>query len=455
MTETQTVRVAARTATLQARDAPGSDDDGPWTFSGIAVAAGDILYEADGTPILFTEEELRTAARTQTGEPLSRDHPSDEDGNPIYPPPTDETVGRVEAADFLDEAGGVAYRALTHDREVAQAVRAGTFDVSIHAVYERGDEDPETGAIVAENIRFRDLSVVSKGMSPSNTAEWGENYALAQALGGPAPGGDSGGDGDGADDGVDHDREGLIESTVKATLRAFNLDLDAAPPADGGAAGPGRDADSGDGTETETMGAESPVDDSTDNDIMDENQREQYRSFIVAHSSIDEENVAGMSDSLLKQTHSIVAEAAVEADGDDDPDAGADDGSDSDADADSDGAAGMEPADLTAQIESAVESVLEERAPDLVAQASARASKAEKVDAIIAASDEYGEDDREELLASADALVDSEHTRLTGSPTGAPLPGALGSGSATVQAGGRSDDDEDLDAYGTGVAGGE
>jgi len=178
-TNTRAVRAPVRTVELEAI-AEGAADGPPWTFSGIAVAAGDVLTMDDGTPVLFAEEELRKAAETQADEPLTVDHPEDEEGRPQYPPPTDETIGRVEKAGWIESARGVGYEAATHDAEIAQGVQSGSFEVSVHPTFELAEQDPETGAFVAENIEFRDLSVVSVGDSPSNTAEWGPNQALAE-----------------------------------------------------------------------------------------------------------------------------------------------------------------------------------------------------------------------------------------------------------------------------------
>ena len=175
---TRATRAPARTVELEAI-AEGAADGPPWTFSGIAVAAGDVLHMDDGTPVLFRAEELRQAASTQTDEPLTADHPEDAQGRPQYPPETDETIGRVHEAGWIESARGVGYEAVTHDETIARGIQAGSYEVSVHPTFELGGRDEGTGAFVAEDIAFRDLSVVSKGDSPSNTAEWGPNQALA------------------------------------------------------------------------------------------------------------------------------------------------------------------------------------------------------------------------------------------------------------------------------------
>lgn len=505
MTETHTVRVAARTASLQASDDVDDDDDGPWTFSGVAVAAGDILYEGNGTPVLFTEEELRAAADSQTGEPLSKDHPSDEDGNPIYPPPTDETVGTVSAAGFVDDAatdGGVAYTAETHDRNIAQGVKASSYDVSIHANYDYGEKDPETGAVIAKNIRFRDLSVVSKGMSPSNTAEWGANYALASAtrsgqiheeLAGQAD------DGEGTTRAADSDRsirervEDLARSvgilpagdrrgevwlrdqtsngeSVTVTRAGFDdaawmvaahLDADSLDEP----IGTGEPHEAGEAIEDgELEFSDELEDDTTVHTVLHYADDEGNLSDPIPASDggnfVDEAFVAVAPDDVETSEGGSVAASGNEpaesgADTDSDMTNGNDDPDGQDS---TDG--GTTIAEMTAdELFDELENrgmVTAENVGEIVEEKQEQSEMEEKVDEIIQGSDDYDEDDREELLASADTLIESEHDRVTGTATGSPMPGTLGSGSATVQAGAGSEGSgDDLDDYGTGVSGGE
>jgi hypothetical protein len=421
------------------------DEDGPpWRFSGIAIAAGDILRMDDGTAVLFTEDELRKAAETQAGEPLSVDHPEDDDGRPQYPPPTEETVGKVPRAGWVSEASGVGYEATTHDEDVATGVQAGSFDVSVHPTFELGERDPETGAYIATNIRFRDLSVVSKGDSPSNTAEWGPNQALASltadAIGEELTAPDGDGDSDVSD--------GTIRSAVRATLDAVGLSLGDV------------DVDAED-IAAETMGAESPVeDDNSSATDMDNDTREQYVAFLTANAGFEEESVSDMDDDVLERTYELAAEGAADdasADGgrtDNDP-------SDHDADADGDGdddeqtLAEMTPSEAASELGDQLEEqgfVTMENVDEVADELMAQQSKSEQVDEIIANSTDYDEDDREDLLASADKVVDREHDRVTGS-NGAQLPGSAG---LTASAGqglpSDADDDLDLEAYETGVA---
>lgn len=526
MKDTHDLRVSARTAQLLASD--GDEDGPPWHFSGVAVAAGDILHMDDGTPVLFTEEELRAAAETQAGEPLTKDHPRDEDGRPQYPPPTDETVGKVPKAGWLEDVEAVGYQADTHDETIAKGVQAGSYEVSVHPTFELGEKDPETGAFIARNIKFRDLSVVSKGDSPSNTAEWGPNQALASFTQSADIPSELAADTD--DDDTRSmvrrlaERFGLIESTDfrggvrmrDQTTDGESVDLDdvgfddapwlvtlhqpgeeypnvgeglspsigASDPydagdyetdvtieldealaedqtlfallryhADGEISDPIPTSDGGyyldsafigvapdgvmDGTEEATAsagneGAESPVD--RDSPLMDDNTREQYISFLTANAGFDEESVRAMDDSTLEQTH----ELAAEQDGgstDDDDDDSTDDRTIGDMTVSELGSALQEEGFVT-----------EDQADDLVAEAQTRQPKAEKVDEIVAKSDEYDEDDRESLMASPDTLIEREFKRVRGE-LAATLPGNAGQ-AASLTAGADSDA---VDEYGTGV----
>jgi hypothetical protein len=178
MPPSENLRIEARTTELTGGVHGQNDETDHWTFSGVAVGEGDILTTDDGTRVLFSATVLEAAADTQKDEPLTIDHPADDDGAPLYPPPVAETPGRVVKAGYIP-GKGLVYEATTHDADVAAGIHAGSFDVSVHPTFDLGEIDAETGAYIPENVSFHDLSVVSKGMSPSNTAEWGANRALA------------------------------------------------------------------------------------------------------------------------------------------------------------------------------------------------------------------------------------------------------------------------------------
>jgi len=435
--DTQDLRVSARTARLTAGQ---DDDDGgpPWTFGGVAVAAGDILHMDDGTRVLMTAEELKKAANTQSGEPLTVDHPADDDGRPQYPPPTDETVGKVPRAGWLDEAEAVGYEATTHDEEIADGVQGETYEVSVHPQFALGEFREDVQAYVAEDIRFHDLSVVSKGDSPSNTAEWGPNQALASFTAGTDIGSQLTA-GDDVDD-LPDDQRGLLQSFIRL-LRSADPDeqLGEAPNSESQSIPSSVDVD--EPSSTETTAAESATDNGSTQQ-MDDNTRRQYIKFLTANAGFDEESVSSMDDDVLEQTFELAAEAT-------DGDGGSTDDDDDDDDPTDDQTLGqMTPSELGEVLQDQG-FVTEDNADELLAQAQDQISKAEQVDELIAASDDYDEDDREDLMASADALVEKQHDRATGG--GVSL--QAGTGSLTAGAPGTDQDvDEDLDDYGTGQA---
>lgn len=417
--ENHDLRVSARTARLTA----GIDDDGedgpPYTFSGIAVAAGDILHMDDGTPVLFTEEELERAAETQAGEPLSVDHPEDDDGRPLYPPPTSQTAGKVPKSGWLSSQRAVGYEATTHDEEIAQGVQAGSYEVSVHPAFELGEQDPETGAWKAENIKFRDLSVVSKGDSPSNTAEWGPNHALASYTEST----DIGAELTASENVSDDDRQGLIATTIRGTLQAIGFE-----PTDLVAGG--------DGASNVDELAESSAETDTGPDM----DRENLIKTLVDEHDFDQEWLEDADDDHLER----LSESLVES-GDGSTDTS---GSRSGEETTDD-----EPAvtfETEEEFNQAVDERLEEQADQVVATAQARADKREKAEEIVARSDDFEEDDLEDLIASPKAIVDREYKRVRGEGA-AQFPGNASGLTAAATA--RQGDDPDRDEYGTGVAG--
>jgi len=450
--DTHDLRVSARTARLTAAQ---DDEDGPpWRFSGVAVAAGDILHMDDGTRVLMTAEELKKAATSQAEEPLTVDHPSDEDGRPQYPPPTEETVGKVPKAGWLEEAQGVGYEATTHDQDIADGMRGESYEVSVHPQFELGSYRDDVEAYVAKNIEFLDLSVVSKGDSPSNTAQFGPSQALASYteehdIGDELSANDS--DTGGGRDLLAAVGAKVFELAGFNSTDAPNVDPAELPDDVGASLHADVDPDS-----TETTAAESAADNGS-TQHMDDNTRQQYIQFLTANADFDEESLKAMDDGVLEQTYELAASDA--ADGGSTGDGG-DDDDDGDADGDGDDLTlgEMTPGEAASELGDALKDqgfVTEDNADELLAQAEERKSKAEKVDEIIAQSDDYGEDDREDLMASADPLLEQEHDRLTGSggvklPSGA---ASLTAGAPTEDAG--SSDDEDPDEYGTGVAGGD
>ena len=160
------------------------DGDGPYKFNGVALGADDITVGNSGIKKKWPGEELRKAASSLEGKPLVEDHQNNTDGR----------VGTVTKA-WYDEGVGVRYEAelAPHYEQLAKDIKAGIQEVSARAYHdpvEELDQEDETGAMVVENVVFDNLSVVSQGASPSNTANFGSvdtSGAVAMAQG-PAGG---------------------------------------------------------------------------------------------------------------------------------------------------------------------------------------------------------------------------------------------------------------------------
>ena len=157
----------------------GLDGDGPYTINGIALGAGDITVGSSGIKKKWPAEELEKAASTLEGQPLVRDHENNTSGR----------VGTVTKAWYQDGVG-VRYEAeiASHYEELAQDIASGIQEVSARAYHDPVDEleEDENGALITTNLYFDNLSVVSDGASPSNTAEIGSvsaGDAVAMASG--------------------------------------------------------------------------------------------------------------------------------------------------------------------------------------------------------------------------------------------------------------------------------
>ena len=511
MTDTaHSLRASVRSHRLTADSPDDDDDDGPpWTFGGIAVAAGDILRKADGTRVLFTAGELEAAAETQAGEPLTKDHPEDDTGRPKYPPDVDETVGRVPKAGWVAEVEGVGYEAQTHDEAIAEGMRSGSYDVSVHAFF---DEEPYAGPeadVVATNIRFGDLSVVSKGDSPSNTAEWGPNQALASWTEAAGYQELSAAYADTTDDNPD-DPEGLVKKLARMfgivgndgdsrglvhvrpqTSDGERIRVDGATFDDARwmvcahlegdeypDIGPGLGPSIGEG---EPRNPGEMVDGSHID--LDEPLAEDADVYVALHYASEDGDKLDHITSAdggyffdnafvgVAPDGAVTAEAEAEAgSGQARNETGGNSGVDADAaenatpestmgdnnnsgngDGDGDGqtVGDLTVDELVAELEERF--VTADDVEELVADATAQTSKRQKVDEIIANSDAYDEDDRDALLGAPEATIEREHDSVTASATGAQLPSS-GQLAADMSFPGGDEDDDALDEYGTGVA---
>lgn len=160
------------------------DSDGPYTISGVAIGAGDVTVGSSGIKKRWPGSELKDAASSLEGQPLVRDHENNTDGR----------VGTVTEATYK-KGVGVLYEAeiAPHYEQLAKDIAAGIQEVSARAYHDPVDEleEDDDGALVTTNIMFDNLSVVSQGAAPSNTAEIGgisvgDAVAMAQGPSGGA-----------------------------------------------------------------------------------------------------------------------------------------------------------------------------------------------------------------------------------------------------------------------------
>ncbi|WP_058365412.1 DUF7282 domain-containing protein [Haloparvum sedimenti] len=502
-THNEDLRVSARTCRLTA-SAENDEDDPPWRFGGIAVAAGDILHTQEGERVLFTEEELKAAAETQAGEPLTKDHPEDDQGRPKYPPDVDEAVGKVPKAGWVESEGGVGYEATTHDETIAAGVQGGSYEVSVHPFLVTEPYDGPEADVKAVDIVFGDLSVVSKGDSPSNTAQWGPNQALASWTETADIGSELTAAADVDDDGDTRslvrrlaERVGIVDSQDRRGGVFFpdqTTDGDAVEIGDASfddapwlitvhASGEEyTDVGAGLGPELGMSDPFEPGEYPTETQIsLDESIEEDQTLFALLRYHADGEVsepiprsdgghyldsgfVAVAPDGVMDGEASEATAGAT--DGDEPAESGSDtdtnmgDNADGTTDGPNDpdgGDAGgddnktlgeMTPDEAADQLGDALRDqgfVTEDDADQIVDQATAKNEKAEKVAEILAKSDDYDEEDREDLMASADSLIDKEYKRVRGE-LAASMPGNAGAAS-TLTAG----SDDAVDEYGTGV----
>ena len=513
-TDNHDLRVSARTCRLTA-GANSTDDGPPYRFGGVAVAAGDVLHMDDGTRVLMTKEELQAAADTQAGEPLTKDHPEDDHGRPKYPPDVDETFGKVPKAGWVEEQEAVAYEASTHDKAVATGVRSNSYDVSVHPFFKTKPYDGNEADVVATDIRFGDLSVVSKGDSPSATAEYGPNQALASWTA-EADIGEELTAASAARDDVDDDPEGLVErlarkmgiipdrgdrrgrihltdqtsdgETITVNRAAFKDaswipcahlegdEFEEIGPGLGPSIGEGMAMDAGETLREGEISLKDPLEEDVDIYVVlhfagDDGPLEPITSakggyfYEKAFVGIAPEGteVTADADSPDESTETTAAESAVESqetdmgdetsDGTDEGEQGDNPGGDGGSDEQT--LAEMTPSEAAEALGDELKDqgfVTEDNADEVVAQATDEIKQSEKVDEIIAKSDDFDEDDREELAASPSKIIDREHKRVR-KQSAAGFPGNTGRAGSLTASASRGGDTEDSGEYGTGVQG--
>ncbi len=141
----------------------------PYTVHGVAIGANEVTHGANGAKF-WPEDELRAAVQSLVGVPLTKNH----DDKSV-----ESVVGEVLDAGFEPDVG-IVFEAEVDEEELATKVARGRLEVSIHAIHGDGGRTP-AGELIAEDIRFLDLSLVPRGGSPSNFIEAGESPSEALA----------------------------------------------------------------------------------------------------------------------------------------------------------------------------------------------------------------------------------------------------------------------------------
>ncbi|WP_153952842.1 hypothetical protein [Halosegnis longus] len=160
------------TATLTASELTAGESH---TIHGIAIAPGDVTHGKSGDVKVWTAEGLEMAAETLANQPLVRDHRNTAEGK----------VGTVTEASFAPGVG-VIYEAeiAANYAELAEDVQNGVLEVSVRALHPETEhlEQTEEGYYVVDELVFDNLSLVTKGASPSNTANPGSHPQFDEAV---------------------------------------------------------------------------------------------------------------------------------------------------------------------------------------------------------------------------------------------------------------------------------
>lgn len=158
---------------LHVVDLSATSDGPPFIVHGVALGNGDVTYGKSQTKKKWPADELRKAAESLRGSNLVVDHENNVNG----------VVGQVTKAGYKEDTG-VIYQAELYDEELAEKIENGLLEVSIRGYHKDEDEleeDPDTGALIVENITFDNLSIVPQGAAPSNSIDMGSHDELSSA----------------------------------------------------------------------------------------------------------------------------------------------------------------------------------------------------------------------------------------------------------------------------------
>ena len=131
-----------------------SDDAGPWTVHGLALASDAITFGQSRKRTLWPADVVADGVDALRGAPVVRGHPED--------PGPEDALGEVTDARFID-GKGLAYEAEIDDAEIARQVERGRVDASPY-LYRKLAEGDETDTHEAtEILGVRDLGIVLDG----------------------------------------------------------------------------------------------------------------------------------------------------------------------------------------------------------------------------------------------------------------------------------------------------
>ncbi len=213
----------------------------------------------------------------------------------------------------------------------------------------------------------------------------------------------------------------------------------------------------GDETETQTMGAESPVDTNTiTNPTMNNTiDREELIAFITANSELKEDSLAHMGDQCLTNTHEmVVANAAMDEDADEasgESEAGGNDdesNEEEEGENEEEGTGEGQPETVVVELPEEhdnFDEYIDARVAQRVEATANRRTKEQRVERIVANSAEYDTEDTDELLNTPAGVLDRIERGLQGGFT---VPGTTG---PDVTVGANEDADLDDIEVGTGV----
>lgn len=147
-----------------------SNDDDLTPIHGVAIGANDVTVgHLSGDKKKWTPEVLEGAASTLVGKEIVVDHENRS---------AREVVGEVSNARF-EEGKGIIYEGFIDDEDLARKIGHGWLEVSPR-IFHSVDMEEKDGIFIPKKIyKIDNLSIVSRGASPSNSVDLGEHSELS------------------------------------------------------------------------------------------------------------------------------------------------------------------------------------------------------------------------------------------------------------------------------------